>query len=41
MYGAGNVYPLAIEGTFDDAQKTVRRIFADLSFREEVGLIRR
>ncbi|MDG1139906.1 MAG: threonine synthase [Opitutales bacterium] len=33
-----NVYPLAIEGTFDDAQKTVKEIFADLSFREEVGL---
>ena len=36
--GASNVYPLAIEGTFDDAQKTVKEIFADLSFREEVGL---
>jgi len=35
---ASNVYPLAIEGTFDDAQKTVKEIFADLSFREEVGL---
>lgn len=35
---AGNVYPLAIEGTFDDAQKTVKEIFADLSFRDEVGL---
>ena len=36
--GASNVYPIAIEGTFDDAQKTVKEIFSDLSFREEVGL---
>ena len=36
--GASNVYPIAIEGTFDDAQRTVKEIFADLSFREEVGL---
>jgi threonine synthase len=36
--GASNVYPLAIEGTFDDAQRTVKELFSDLSFREEVGL---
>ncbi|MEC8355171.1 MAG: threonine synthase [Verrucomicrobiota bacterium] len=36
--GASNVYPIAIEGTFDDAQRTVKEIFADLSFRDEVGL---
>ena len=36
--GASNVYPIAIQGTFDDAQRTVKEIFADLSFREEVGL---
>ena len=36
--GASNVCPIAIEGTFDDAQKTVKEIFSDLSFREEVGL---
>lgn len=36
--GASNVYPIAIDGTFDDAQRTVKEIFADLSFREEVGL---
>ena len=36
--GAQNVYPIAIEGTFDDAQKTVKDIFADLSFRKQVGL---
>ena len=38
LHGASNVYPIAIEGTFDDAQKTVKEIFSDLSFREEVGL---
>jgi len=36
--GAGNVFPLAIEGTFDDAQFTVKELFSDLPFREEVGL---
>ena len=35
---AGNVFPLAIEGTFDDAQSTVKELFSDLTFREEVGL---
>ena len=36
--GAGNVFPLAIEGTFDDAQSTVKELFSDLPFREAVGL---
>ena len=36
--GADNVFPLAIEGTFDDAQKTVKELFGDLSFRESIGL---
>jgi threonine synthase len=36
--GADNVFPLAIEGTFDDAQKTVKELFGDLSFRESMGL---
>ena len=36
--GAENVFPLAIEGTFDDAQHTVKEIFSDLNFREQVGL---
>jgi threonine synthase len=36
--GASNVFPLAIEGTFDDAQRTVKELFSDLSFREKVGL---
>ena len=35
---ASNVFPLAIEGTFDDAQSTVKELFSDLTFREEVGL---
>ena len=34
---AGNVFPLAIEGTFDDAQSTVKELFSDLTFRKEVG----
>jgi threonine synthase len=36
--GASNVFPLAIEGTFDDAQRTVKELFSDLPFREQVGL---
>ncbi|MEJ6524598.1 MAG: threonine synthase [Opitutales bacterium] len=35
---ASNVYPIAIEGTFDDAQRTVKEIFSDLEFRDRVGL---
>jgi len=35
---ADNVFPLSIEGTFDDAQKTVKEIFTDLEFRKRVGL---
>lgn len=30
--GAPNVYPIAIQGTFDDAQKTVKAIFSDTTF---------
>ena len=33
-----NVFPLAIEGTFDDAQHAVKEIFADLDFKKKVGL---
>ena len=36
--GASNVYPIAIEGTFDDAQHTVKELFADLEFRSSVNL---
>ena len=31
--GADNVFPLAIESSFDDAQRTVKELFGDLSFR--------
>lgn len=36
--GAHNVYPIAIEGSFDDAQRTVKELFADIEFRDTVGL---
>ena len=36
--GTDNIYPIAINGTFDDAQRTVKELFADLQFREEVHL---
>lgn len=35
---ADNVYPLAIRGTFDDAQAALKDVFADQRFRAEVGL---
>ena len=35
---SGNVFPLAIEGTFDDAQRAVKEIFSDLEFKKKVGL---
>jgi threonine synthase len=35
---AENVFPIAIDGTFDDAQQTVKELFADLQFREDVHL---
>ncbi len=35
---ADNIFPLAIEGTFDDAQRAVKEIFSDLEFKERVGL---
>ena len=36
--GAENVYPIAIEGSFDDAQYALKDVFADIDFRREVGL---
>ena len=36
--GASNVYPVAIEGTFDDAQRTVKELFGDNEFSSAVGL---
>lgn len=36
--GADNVFPLAIEGSFDDAQTAMKTVFEDRSFADEVGL---
>lgn len=36
--GANRIFPLAIEGSFDDAQSMVKEAFADLSFRKEFRL---
>lgn len=35
---APNVTNVAVEGTFDDCQDLVKAMFADVSFRDEVGL---
>jgi len=35
---ASNVFNVAIEGTFDDCQDLVKAMFADMAFRERVGL---
>lgn len=36
--GAENVFPLAIQGSFDDAQTAMKTVFEDRAFAEEVGL---
>jgi len=36
--GAANVFPLAISGTFDDAQAAMKDVFNDAAFKESVGL---
>ncbi len=36
--GADNVFPLAIKGSFDDAQTAMKTVFEDREFAEEVGL---
>lgn len=36
--GASNVFPLAIKGSFDDAQTAMKTVFEDREFAEEVGL---
>ena len=36
--GADNVFPLAIKGSFDDAQTAMKTVFQDRVFAEEVGL---
>jgi len=33
--GAHNVFPIAIKGTFDDAQAIIKELFNDLEFRKE------
>ena len=35
---AGNVYPIALEGSFDDTQRVLKDVFADQEFREGVHL---
>lgn len=35
---ADNVFPLAIEGNFDDAQKALKEVFGDQDFRTKVAL---
>jgi threonine synthase len=36
--GADNVFPLAIKGSFDDAQTAMKTVFEDQAFAAEVGL---
>lgn len=36
--GADNVFPLAIQGSFDDAQTAMKTVFEDREFAAEVGL---
>ncbi len=36
--GAKNVFPIAIDGTFDDAQAIVKELFGDLAFKSEWNL---
>ena len=36
--GADNVYPIAIQGTFDDGQQALKQIFGDQEFRQRHGL---
>ncbi|NOY00747.1 MAG: threonine synthase [Verrucomicrobia bacterium] len=35
---AANIFPIPIEGSFDDAQLIVKDLFSDLKFKAEVGL---
>ncbi|MCZ6672457.1 MAG: threonine synthase, partial [Verrucomicrobia bacterium] len=36
--GAKNVFPLALEGNFDDTQRVLKEIFGDQIFRQEITL---
>jgi threonine synthase len=36
--GAGNIFPIAIDGSFDDAQNIVKELFGDLEFKARANL---
>ncbi|TVR47469.1 MAG: threonine synthase [Puniceicoccaceae bacterium] len=36
--GAANIFPLAVPGSFDDAQRALKQVFADRGFAARVGL---
>ena len=36
--GSSNVYPLAIEGSFDDTQRVLKEVFSNQDFRKRVNL---
>ena len=36
--GAPNIFPIPIEGTFDDAQRIVKELFSDLEFKKSARL---
>lgn len=36
--GAGNIFPIPIDGTFDDAQAIVKQLMGDLEFKEKMRL---
>ena len=36
--GADNIFPIAIDGSFDDAQRIVKDLFGDLDFKRRAGL---
>lgn len=36
--GAGNIYPIPIRGSFDDAQRIIKELFSDLDFKARHGL---
>ncbi|MCF7865419.1 MAG: threonine synthase [Candidatus Pacebacteria bacterium] len=36
--GSSNVFPIAIEGTFDDAQRIVKELFSDTAFSKQIHI---
>ena len=36
--GAANIYPIPIEGSFDDAQRIIKELFGDLELKEKAAL---